>query len=443
MKSMFGLLLGSFCLTAFSAGQELLDPVIYNPATASISMPKVKIARDLSGSTYSVSMQYLAHDNLVISNVSTATVSATDFDSVEYNPATGSVKVPYLRIHGQSPTVTYSAELTANASGFAVASANQVSDTQLKYDVLQTWEANPRLDYTWLAYIPSSISRTTTNYIVVEGSAGLQSDDYSQVVEDAKIAAAYWGPQVGSRGFIYLRPVFPAPAIGVGITNVDDYARYPQGLYRGSLMTSNDFKYRPDLRLNKMIDTLRNELVKQGYPVSEKVFMYGFSISGAFTARYTVLHPDRIKASAPGSPGFMPIPVDSYDGKRVTWPVGVSDIEELTGIRVDLNKLTQIPQLVYIGNADTVDPVPSSNGVTSSSMDEAAFWPTSGTTFMPTQAKFIHDHFGIDQAQRMVASVSYLQSIGLPVTLKTYAGVGHSFTRDMLADVLQFFLSSM
>jgi hypothetical protein len=144
-----------------------------------------------------------------------------------------------------------------NTSSVAVGATNPVNNTPLQYDTLQTRVNNPNIDYTWLTYIPSSISRSHTNYIVVEGSSGLQSDDYLQVVEDAKTAAKTSGPQVSSQGFIYLRPVFPAPAIGATTNNVTDYARYPQGLYRGSLMTSNEFKYRPDLRLNKMIGRIQ------------------------------------------------------------------------------------------------------------------------------------------------------------------------------------------
>src|SRR5262249_52758998 len=65
-----------------------------------------------------------------------------------------------------------------------------------------------------------------------------------------------------------------------------------------------------------MIDHARSIL---GSRICPRVLMSGFSASGSFAGRFTMLHPERVLAAAIGSPGGWPLaPSDEW-----TYPVGV------------------------------------------------------------------------------------------------------------------------
>jgi hypothetical protein len=51
--------------------------------------------------------------------------------------------------------------------------------------------------------------------------------------------------------------------------------------------------------------------------------MIGFSASGAFTNRFTLLHPEMIKAASIGAPGGWPIV------PTATWPLEESKIKSM------------------------------------------------------------------------------------------------------------------
>ncbi len=52
------------------------------------------------------------------------------------------------------------------------------------------------------------------------------------------------------------------------------------------------------------------------------VFMIGFSVSGNFTNRFTLIHPDKIQASAAsGVNGLLMLPTEELDGKTLDYPL--------------------------------------------------------------------------------------------------------------------------
>jgi hypothetical protein len=322
-----------------------------------------------------------------------------------------------------------------------------VSDEPFTYvpvNELETHEPDDEIDYAWFTYLPSGINKTEKTYLVVEGTAGLQSNNYDEVVADNKLSTNNPIPvALRKKGFPYLKIVIPSP--GLGVNDVNDYSRYPQGLYRGSFVTTTVFKKRPDLRLNKMIDKYLAALRQNGYNMSDKVFMYGFSISGAFTIHYASMYPERLKAIAPGSPGFMTIPETSYKGTAVNWPVGIADLYELSGIIFDFEAFKQIPVFLWIGDKDYTTPVSGYNQGA-----ENWEWTTGGATFLKDQNNFIHDNFGIsgseigkDQVEIMTNTTNYYKSLGISIELKIYPGVGHNgATSTMTEDVIQFFVDN-
>ena len=160
-----------------------------------------------------------------------------------------------------------------------------------------------------------------------------------------------------------LIPLFPRPL-----------RPYLQALTRESLRKN---EIRPELnridwQLIAMIDHARVQLASVNHPIQPRVLMVGFSASGMFTNRFTVLHPERVLAAAVGAPGGWPIaPVLADKGKALPYPVGIADIntEELGGKPVDLPTLQRVQFLFLLGTADTNDAVPCDD---SFSADEAS-----------------------------------------------------------------------
>ena len=310
-------------------------------------------------------------------------------------------------------------------------------------DAMEVHKPDDEIDYYWLTYLPGSLSKSSMNYIVVEGSAGVQTNDYQESVDEAKRQFNNPLPtSMRTNGFIYLRPVFPHPKADE-TASINDYSRYPQGLYYGSFVTENEFKKRPDLKLNKMLDRYIADLRADGYNISDKVFMFGFSISGAFAIHYAAVHPERVQAIAPGSPRFMAIPAATYNGTEVNWPVGIADLFDISGKQFNFDQFKQIPMFLFIGEEDETTPVPGYNS-------GPPFWTPSGETFLSTQANFIHDEFGIsesalgkDQVDIMEASAEYYSSLGIPIELEIYSGLGHTqFDSRITEDVTDFFLDN-
>jgi pimeloyl-ACP methyl ester carboxylesterase len=160
--------------------------------------------------------------------------------------------------------------------------------------------------------------------MVEPNNTGYTSDDQS--VHDRAAASLInakkaWADDLGVP---YLVPTFPRPA-----TN---WKVYTQSLDRDTLLTNLPGLVRIDLQLIAMIEDARARLAAQGIEVDRKVWMVGYSASGSFTGRFTALHPDRVKAASFGSGGSYPIvPVAQWKGKTLRYPVGIADLEALTG----------------------------------------------------------------------------------------------------------------
>ena len=107
---------------------------------------------------------------------------------------------------------------------------------------------------------------------------------------------------------VILVPVFPRPE--------ENWRIYTHALDRDVLETDIPELRRLDLQLEAMIDDATNRLSRQSWRVNPKVLMWGFSASGMFVNRFTLLHPDRVLAVVVGSPGGWPIaPVKRWLGE--------------------------------------------------------------------------------------------------------------------------------
>ena len=210
-----------------------------------------------------------------------------------------------------------------------------------------------------------------------------------------------------------LVPVIPHTA-----DNHDDY----QGLGRGALVSTRENLVRVDLQLIAMIADARKRLADMGIQTQKKVFMDGFSISGYFTSRFTILHPDIVQAAAVGAPGGWPLaPLAKWEGYTMNYPVGIADTDTLIDFTFNKTLYTSIPQFYYMGDADEGDAI---------------------GRFTPEEQVFLMG-LGATPFERWPEAQVMHDAIGCNAYFTSYPGVEHTITEEMQADILQFFKDNM
>lgn len=156
-------------------------------------------------------------------------------------------------------------------------------------------------------------------------------------------------------GVILLVPAFIRPG--------EDWQVYTHALDRDTLITERIDLRRIDLQLISMVEAARAKLAAQGIQSDEKILIQGFSAGGMFANRFTLLHPERVKAATIGSPGGWPtVPVASFQGELLPYPAGISNLELLTNVPFDAVAYNAVPQLIYMGSADDNDSLDYTDG---------------------------------------------------------------------------------
>jgi predicted esterase len=265
---------------------------------------------------------------------------------------------------------------------------------------------------TWLE--DNRILHKPIHLLVLPNNTGVASDD--PAVDDRAARDMVFPFQLifGDLDVAILVPTFPRPNA--------EWQYYTHALDRDTLLANRPDLQRIDRQLGAMIDDAADRLSRQGWTVDRKVLMFGFSASGMFVNRFTVLHPDRVLAAAIGSPGGWPIaPVAEWEGRSLRYPVGIGDLAELTGSAFDLESFRQVPLFFFIGERDENDSIPYRDGY-----DEE-------------DADLVNQLFGGTPVERWDDAEAVYASIGAGATFRAYPGVGHTVTLEEFAAIRSFF----
>lgn len=171
-----------------------------------------------------------------------------------------------------------------------------------------------------------------------------------------------------------------------------------------------------------MIDYALEILSLNGIEMNKKVFMSGFSASGNFTNRFTAIHPDRVKAVASGGVNCMPIlPVEEWQGNKLTYPVGMGDLKEIIGKEFDLEEYKKVAQYIYMGYLDTNDTF-----ICRDAYDEQ-------------EKRLTLKILGGDMHDRWNKSIEIIRQTGANPQFVMYNNTRHEIKHEMIDDIIKFF----
>jgi len=279
-------------------------------------------------------------------------------------------------------------------------------------------------NFPYLLYIPETISDKEELKLIVEpNNSGFANDKLSEHLEKARRTASidfYAGNYISRKlGYPLLVPVFPRPE--------SEWKIYTHALDRDAILQKDNPLKRLDLQLIRMMEDARDTLQKLGYPTAERVLMTGFSASGTFVNRFSLIHPDRVFALAAGGlNGLLMLPVKEIKGQQLDYPLGINDFTELFSSTFDSATFKKIPQFLFMGRLDDNDAVLFDDGY---GPDERE------TVFRTTGEKMQPDRWNSCRDIYLAANIN--------ATIVSYDSLGHENPERVKKDILSFFVSAI
>jgi pimeloyl-ACP methyl ester carboxylesterase len=279
-------------------------------------------------------------------------------------------------------------------------------------------DASPEAGFHYPYFLKLPTLQTTTRpvrLLVEANNSGATSDDFN-----IHFKAAHRQTEQGVGAFVanrleipFLVPVFPRPGA--------DNLIYTHALDRDSLDIRSGPMRRLDLQLVAMIDDATRRLRAGGMQLDDRVLMIGFSASGTFANRFSMIHPRRVAAVAIG--GFnaiLMLPVEEIDDVQLPYPLGLSDFEERFGQPFDRKKWLAIPQFTFMGENDINDAV---------QFDDA---------YSDEDRRKIYQVIGEPMPARWRAIQQMYKSAGANLRSSTYPGIGHGTNGAINTDMADF-----
>lgn len=292
-----------------------------------------------------------------------------------------------------------------------------ISAQELQFNIPIKIDADPDKGFYWsyLMLIPEVKEQDELTFFVIPNNTGKNSDSI-EVHEKAAYKTVANGKLITEHlNCVVLVPIFPR-----GKT---DWKVYTHALDRDVMIRGMDSIGRLDLQLIAMLEDAAERLKLWDIVTREKIFMLGFSASGMFVNRFTLLHPEKVIAAAIGSPGGWPmVPVEKYENAFLNYPVGINDYKEISGKSFNSDELKKVKLFFFLGDKDENDSV-----VFDDSYDEA-------------ERKIILESFGENLQKRWAfCKELYKQNDYKNASFTLYKDVGHTINNLIVQDILNFF----
>lgn len=219
--------------------------------------------------------------------------------------------------------------------------------------------ASKGFNFPYYLFLPEDLSGPQEKYLVVEpNNSGKVTDNFREQIEQAERNASrdfYLGNYASRKlNFPLLVPVFPR--------DKTTSQMYTHSLDRDVVLQQGNDLGRIDLQLLAMVKDAKQKLLQKGISVAPQFLMTGFSASGSFANRFSLIHPKAVKAVAAGGVnGILMLPFSEENGQKLTYPAGTYDFESLFGQKFDSAAFKSTPQFYFMGELDDNDALPYSD----------------------------------------------------------------------------------
>jgi len=276
-------------------------------------------------------------------------------------------------------------------------------------------------EYPFYLYEPDTLSSDDPRPVMVEPvNTGAATDEFEEHREAAEqtVSFGYTRNIVDELEVPLVVPIFPRPE-----SDPVDWSHYTHQLDDTTMNLDSGPLERIDLQLLNMVERAQEQLATDGYSVdTDGILLNGFSASGNFVDRFTVLHPEEvISVTAGGLNGMALLPVDEFNGRELPYHVGTADIEELTGEPVNHEALNETNQFLYMGGEDDNDTIGFGDAWTDDTLEQLAL-----------------DVYGDDMiADRFSTSQRAYEEAEVSAQFRVYSDAGHT-PEPAQDDILEF-----
>lgn len=283
-------------------------------------------------------------------------------------------------------------------------------------------ENNPSkgFNYPYYLFTPDDLSEDMVKYLVVEpNNSGMVTDDFQEHIDRARSNATrdfYLGNYTARKlGYPLMVPVFPRAQ--------STSQMYTHSLDRDVMLQKRNELERIDLQLLAMVEDAKLRLQQKGISIAPEFLMTGFSASGSFANRFTLIHPTSVKAVAAGGlNGILMLPFSEEKEQPLTYPAGTKDFEQLFGKSFDATAFKNTPQFYFMGEQDDNDALPYSDAY-----DEP-------------ERRAIESVLGEEMllGRWQMAKELYARE-GVEANVKMYREIGHEHPEKVKLEIVEFF----
>ncbi len=287
-------------------------------------------------------------------------------------------------------------------------------------DSTYLFKAKPKegFNFDYYLYLPKGFNRSNSSTILIESTNSGLHNSIEHHRKQAYFAASKSsvGNYVSNQLSIpLLVPIFPRFE--------KNWKMYTHAFDSETFTEKGTLLERLDLQLIAMFNDAKSSLQADKFKIKDQFFMTGFSASGTFANRFSILHPEKIAAvCAGGVNGILILPLEELNGERLNFPIGINKVEEVTHEQVRLASFRTLPQFWFMGELDNNDATKFDDG------------------YNPTERKLVYKLLGKEMMPERWEKVQKIyQENHVTASFKTYKGIGHGTDLNINNEVSTFF----
>lgn len=275
-------------------------------------------------------------------------------------------------------------------------------------------------EFPYFLFVPKNVIQNEKAFIVIEpNNSGFLDDDLQKHIDKAERTATndfYLGSYVAQQlKYPILVPVFPRSKSSSQI--------YTHSLDRDVILQKGNKLERLDEQLLEMFADARSRLIRKNIQTQAQFLLTGFSASGTFANRFTLIHPDKVMAVAAGGVnGLLMLPLDTLNNEALNYPIGTRDLKAITNRDFAKELFLKTPQFYYMGKLDDNDAIPFSDA------------------FDENEREQIYRLLGVQmQPERWSNCMRLYEEMNVNATFKWYEGIGHENPESIKNEITEFF----